>query len=101
LLPYEVVVETVLELQPDKAECIDGVRTDIFQPRCAGDRDFQRNRDVTLDLFGRLARPLAYDLDDRRRRVRISLDIKRRECRNAQRDKRGERRQHERPPRQA
>ena len=59
LLAHEIVVAAVLELQADEAERIDRVGADEFQPRRAGDRDLDRDRDVALDLLGRLARATA------------------------------------------
>jgi hypothetical protein len=50
-----MIVAAVFKLQPDETEPIDGVRADELQTRRAGDRDLDRNRDVTLDFLGGLA----------------------------------------------
>ena len=52
LLPHEVVVAAVFELQTDEAQREHRVGADEFQPRRARDRDLDRNGDVALDLFG-------------------------------------------------
>ena len=75
LLPHEIVVAAVFELQPDEAQRKHRIGADEFQPRRAGDRDLDRNRDVALDLLRRLAGILRDDLDDRRRRIGIGLDV--------------------------
>ena len=41
----------------------------------AREADFERNGDVTLDLFGAPAVGLGHDLHHRRDRVRIRLDV--------------------------
>ena len=75
LLPDEMVVAAVFELQADEAQREHRVRADVFQPGRARDRDLDRNRDVALDLLRRLAGILRDDLDDRRRRIGIGLDV--------------------------
>ena len=101
LLAHEIVVAAIFELQADKAEREHRVRADVGQAGRAGDRDLQRNGDVTFDFLGRLAGILRDDLDDRRRRVGIGLDIERCESGVADADKSREGDQRQRPPRQA
>jgi hypothetical protein len=74
LLAYEVVVAAVFELQPNEAERIDGVGADVSKSGRTGDRDLDRNRDVTFHFLGRLPWPLRDDLDDRGRGIGIGLD---------------------------
>src|SRR5262249_53345322 len=73
LLAHKVVVAAVFELQPNEAERVDGVGADVSEPGRTGDRDLDRNRDVTFYLLGRLPWPLRDDLDDRRRGIGIGL----------------------------
>ena len=101
LLAHEMIVAAVFELQADEAERVDGVGADEFQARRAGDRDLDRDRDVALDLLGRLAGLLGDDLDDRRRRIGIGLDVQRQERDVAEAEKGRERDQHQQPPGQA
>ena len=101
LLTHEIVVAAIFELQADEAEREHGVRADVRQTRRAGDRDLERDRDIALDFFGRLAGILRDDLDDRRRRIGIGLDVQRHEGRVADADKSREGDQRQRPPRQA
>src|SRR5579883_2397198 len=37
--------------------------------------DFDRDRDIALDLLGGLARALGHDIDERRHRIGIGLDV--------------------------
>ena len=102
LLADEMIVAAVFELQPDEAEREHRVGAREFQTRRARDRDFDRDGDVALDLFRRLAGPLRDDLDDRRRRIGIGLDVQGLERNDApSAEEGGERNQHERTPRQA
>ena len=101
LLAHEVVVAAVFELQADEAQRKHRVGADVFQPRRAGDRDLDRDRDVALDLLRRLAGILRDDLDDRRRRIGIGLDVHGAERAEADGEKRHECDQHQRPPGQA
>ena len=59
LLAHEVVVAAVFELQPDEAQRKHRVGADEFQPRRAGDRDLDRDRDVALDLLRATGRDIA------------------------------------------
>ncbi len=45
-----------------------------------GHLDFEGNRDVAFDLLGRLAGALGDDVDQRRHRIGIRLDIQRQEA---------------------
>ena len=64
-----------LHLHVRQAEQGDGAdRLDVRQPRHL---DLDRDRDVTLDLLGRLAGILRDDVDQRRHRIRIRLDVER------------------------
>ena len=101
LLAHEMIVAAVFELQADEAEPVDGVGADELQSRGRGDRDLDRDRDVALDLLRRLARLLGDDLDDRRRRVGIGLDVQHQERNVAEAEKGRERDHHQEPPRQA
>src|SRR5262245_2998378 len=101
LLAHEVVIAAVFELQPNETERIDGVGADVSEPGRTGDRDLDRNRDVTFHLLGRLPWPLRDDLDDRRRGIGIGLDVECGEGYKAQAEKGRERDQHERAPQQA
>src|SRR5215831_19114440 len=101
LLAHEVVVAAVFELQPNETERVDGVGADVSKPGRTGDRDLDRNRDVTFHLLGRLPWPLRDDLDDRRRGIGIGLDVECGEGYKAQAEIRRERDQHERAPQQA
>src|SRR4029450_7270933 len=83
LLAYEVVVAPVFELQPNETERVDRVGADVSEPRRAGDRDLDWDRDVTFHLLGRLPWPLRDDLDDRGRGIGIGLDVERGERYNA------------------
>ena len=101
LLTHKVIVAAIFELQADKAEREHRVRADVSETRRARDRNFKRDRDVTLDFFGRLAGILRDDLDDRRRRIGISLDVHRLESGVTDTNKSREGDQRQRPPRQA
>ena len=96
-----MIVAAVFELQTDEAEPVDGVGADELQAWRAGDRDLDRDRDVTLDFLGGLALLLGDDLDDRWRRVGIGLDIQRQEGSVAETEKGRERDHHQQPSRQA
>ena len=86
-----MVVAAVFELQADETEPINGVGADELQTRRTGDRDLDRNGNVTLDFLGRLALLLGDDLDDGWRRVRIGLDVQRHKSSVAKTEKRRER----------
>ena len=101
LLTHKMIVATVFELQADEAEPVDGVGADELQAWRRGDRDLDRDRDVTLDFLGGLALLLGDDLDDRRRRVGIGLDIQGQEGSVAETEEGRERDHHQQPPRQA
>ena len=101
LLAHEMIVAAVFELQADETEAIDGVGANELQARRAGDRDLDRDRDVALDFLRRLALLLGDDLDDRRRRVGIRLDVQHQESGIAETEKGRERDHHQYPPRQA
>ena len=90
LLANEMVVAAIFELQADKAEREHRVGADELQPGRAGDRDLDRDGDVALNLLRRLAGVLRDDLDDRRRGIRIRLDVELQEGGIAQRQKRRE-----------
>src|SRR6266511_3829616 len=96
LLAYEVVVAAVFELQPNETERIDRVGADVSECRRTGDRDLERDRDVTFHLLGRLTWPLRDDLDDRGRGIGIGRDVECGEGYKAKPEKRTERDQHER-----
>ena len=101
LLTNEMIVAAVFELQTDKAQSVDGVGADELQAGRAGDRDLDRNRDVALDFLRRLACLLGDDLDDRRRRIGIGLDVQGQESNAADTEKGRERDHHQEPPREA
>ena len=101
LLAHEMIVAAVFELQADEAQRVDGVGADELQAGRAGDRDLDRDRDVALDFLRRLAGLLGDDLDDRRRRIGIGLDVQRQESTHAEPEKGRERDQHQQPPREA
>src|SRR5829696_1987964 len=101
LLTNEMIVAAIFELQTDKAQSVDGVGADELQAGRAGDRDLDRNRDVALDFLGGLALLLGDDLDDRRRRIGIGLDVQGQESNAADHDKGQERDHHQKPPREA
>ena len=101
LLAHEIVVAAVVELQPDEAQREHRVGADEFQPGRTGDRDLDRDRNVALDLLRRLAGVLGDDLDDRRRRIGIGLDVHRVERAEANSEERRESDKDQRPPRQA
>jgi len=96
LLPDKVVVAAVFELDPDEAQRINRVGADEPQPRRAGDGYFERDRDVTFHLLGRLARVLGDDFDDGRRRILVGLDVQRGKRGIAHRKECGEAGQHQR-----
>ncbi len=99
LLADEMIVAAVFELQPDEAQREDGVGADELQAGRAGDRDLDRDRDVALDLLRRLAGLLGDDLDDRRRRIGIGLDVQGRKGNAEADDEKGhERDHHQQPP---
>ena len=98
LLASKIVVDAVLELQPQKPERIDRVGAHVLQARRARERNLDRNGDVALHLLGRLARVLRDDLDDGRGRIGIGLDVERRRCRHAEAQERRERHEHQQPP---
>ena len=56
---------------------VDRVGADVSEPGRTGDRDLDRDRDVTFHLLGRLPWPLRDDLDDRGRGIGICLDVER------------------------
>ncbi len=101
LLAHEIVVAAIFELQADEAEREHRVGADIGEAGRAGDCDLQRDGDVALDFLGRLAGKLRDDLDDRRRRIGIGLDVERREGGIADAEEGREGDQRQRPPRQA
>ena len=96
-----MIVAAVFELQTDEAEPVDGVGADELQAWRAGDRDLDRDRDVALDFLGGLTLLLGDDLDDRRRRVGVGLDVQRQEGNEAETEKRRERDHNQKPSRQA
>ena len=100
LLPYEIVVAAILELNPDEAQRVHGVGADEPQSRRAGDGDFERDGDVALHLLRRLAGILGDDFDDGRSGIRIGLDVESGECRIAHRQEGGEADQYQRPARE-
>src|SRR6185295_17322203 len=101
LLPYEIVVAAILELNPDETQRVHGVGADEPQSRRAGDGDFERDGDVALHLLRRLAGILGDDFDDGRSGIRIGLDVESGECRIAHRQEGGEADQYQRPAREA
>ena len=90
-----LVGEVVGELHLDVREPEQRDRADRLDVRDAGHLHFDRNRDVALDLLGRLAARLRHDVDERRHRVRVGLDVERREARGAGAEHEHEQRGHE------
>ena len=101
LLAHEVVIPAILELNADEAQAVDRVRADEPQAGRAGKRNLDRDRDVALHFLRRLPGALGDDLDNRRGRVRIGLDVELQEGDVAEAKKCRERDHNQRAPRQA
>ena len=69
------VVGAPLEVALDVAQPEEGLRADVVQARHAGQADLQRDGHVALDLLGAPAVGLGDDLDHRRHRVGVGLDV--------------------------
>ena len=63
------------ELQFDVGQSVQRDGADGAQVLDAGDLGLDRDRDVALDLFRRQARTLGHDIDHRRGRIGIGLDV--------------------------
>ena len=75
LLPDRPVVRAPLEVALDVREPEERLRPGVLEPLHAGHADLERDRHVPLDLLGAPAGRLDDDLDHRRARVRVSLDV--------------------------
>ena len=75
LLARVLVVGPPSEVALHVREAEQRLRPDVFEAGHPGEADLERDRDVALDLLGAPARGLRDDLDERRHRVRIGLDV--------------------------
>ena len=98
---YEVAKGDYVELEPDERQRKHRVGSDELETGRARNRNLERDRHVALDFLGRLSRPLGDDFDDRRRGIRIGLDVHRAERGDAGAHEHDERDQHQRPSRKA
>ena len=97
LLQRLVIGEIEGELQLDVGQAVQRDRADdveVLQPR---DLRLQRDGDVAFDLLGRQSRALGDDVDHRRRRVRIGLDVQLLERHEAADDDGDEQPEHQEP----
>ena len=76
-LPGRVVgeVAAVVPGHLEVGEAEERLAIDFLQARHAGERHFQRDGDLPLDLLGRRAGKEREHFDDRRRRVGVGLDV--------------------------
>ena len=72
-----------LEVTLDVAEREERLRANVVEPGHSGEADLERDRDVALDLLGAPSVGLRDDLDERRDRVRVRLDVELRVGREA------------------
>ncbi len=75
LLQRLLVGEVERELQLDVGQAVQRNRPYDIEVLEAGDLGLQRNGDVAFDLLGRQTRRLGDDVDHRRRRIGIGLDV--------------------------
>ena len=75
LLPRALVVDVPGEVTLDVGQAEQRLRADVVEVNHAGQAVLHRHGDVALDLFGRPAVRLRDDLDHRRHRVRVGLDV--------------------------
>ena len=70
-----LVITGVIELIANVGQTKERLAAGRLQPLHAGQGHLQRHGDLAFDLLGAGAGELGHDLDDRRRRVRIGLDV--------------------------
>ena len=75
LLPRVLVVDVPGEVALHVGEPEERLRADVVEVHHAGEPDLELHRDVALDLLGRPAVRLRDELDHRRHRVRVGLDV--------------------------
>ncbi len=75
LLPRVVVFGRPVEIALHVGQLEERLRARVLQAGHAGQADFERDRDVPLDLFGAPPVGLRDDVDHRRHRVRVRLDV--------------------------
>src|SRR5262249_53515806 len=80
LCPGEVVINTVLEHDPDEGQSVERGRANHLDPGCDGQADLDGNGVVPLHLFCGQAGRLGRDLEDDGGGVRVRLDVDLGEC---------------------